>query len=270
MEKNCKRGTQMEKNVHANHRERMRQRYLMQGPDGFATHELLEMLLYYSIPRSDTNDVAHRLLEENRGLIGMMSADINALGLTEGVGEKSAMLLSLVGDLLRRAAIEQRPEMPKIGTFNQARGFIEPYYVGVDVERVYVLALDNGMRVIDFYIACEGSINEAYPITGSIARRSLLKNASGVIIAHNHPDGFAIATSQDRDFTSKLEQALKLVGVVMMEHLLFGGGSCIPILQEHSCMLRSSPTGEDTDIFYDRFYANMETGKRELSELLGM
>ena len=270
MEENCKRGTYMEKNVHANHRERMRQRYLMQGPDGFATHELLEMLLYYSIPQGDTNDTAHRLLEDNRGLIGVMSADINALQLSEGIGPKSAMLLSLTGDLLRRAAIEQKPETPKIGTFNQARGLIEPYYVGVDVERVYVLALDNGMRVIDFYIACEGSINEAYPIAGSIARRSLLKHASGVIIAHNHPDGFAIATSQDRDFTSKLEQALKLVGVVMLEHLLFGGGSCIPILQEHSCMLRSSPTGEDTDTFYDRFYANMETGKRELSELIGL
>ena len=260
----------MNNNVHANHRERMRQRYLMQGSDGFATHELLEMLLYYSIPRNDTNDIAHRLLEENRGLIGVMSADINALGLTEGIGEKSAILLSLVGDLLRRAAIEQKPETPKIGTFNKARAFIEPYYVGVDVERVYVLALDNGMRVIDFYVACEGSINEAYPIAGVIARRSLLKNASGVVIAHNHPDGFAIATAQDRDFTSKMEQALKLVGVVLMEHLLFGGGSCIPILREHACMLRSSPTGEDADIFYNRFYAGMETGKKELSELIGL
>ena len=171
---------------------------------------------------------------------------------------------------MRRAAIEQKPETPQVGTFNRAREFIEPYYVGVDVERVYVLALDNGMRVIDFYVACEGSINEAYPIAGTIARRSLLKNASGVVIAHNHPDGFAIATSQDRDFTSKMEQALKLVGVVLLEHLLFGDGNCIPILREHACMLRSSPTGEDADTFYERFYAGMKTEKRELSELIGI
>lgn len=260
----------MEKNVHANHRERMRQKYLTQGPDGFATHELLEMLLYYAIPQGDTNDTAHRLLEDNRGLIGVMSADINALQLSEGVGPKSALLISLVGDLLRRAAIEQRPEITKIDTCRKAREFFEPYYVGVDVERVYVMALDNGMRLIDFYVACEGSINEAYPIAGTIARRALLKNASSVIIAHNHPDGFAIATAQDRDFTSKMEQVLKLVGVVMLEHLLFGGGSCIPILQKHSCMLRSSPTGENRDSFYDRFYNDMETGKRELSELIGL
>lgn len=260
----------MDKNLHANHRDRMRQRYLQQGADGFSTHELLEMLLYYSIPRSDTNDVAHRLLEENRGLMGLMSADIHALSLTEGVGEKSAMLLSLMGALLRRAAVEQRPQTPKLGTCRKAREFLEPYYVGVGVERVYVLALDNGMRLIDFYVACEGTVNEAFPIARAIAQRAMYKRASSVIIAHNHPDGFAIATAQDREFTDKLEATLKLVDVVLLEHLLFGGGSCIPIVQKHKCMLRAAPTGEDTDSFYDRYYADMETGKRELSELLGL
>ena len=260
----------MEKNVHANHRERMRQRYLAQGPDGFATHELLEMLLYYSIPRSDTNDTAHRLLEDHRGLMGVMSADINALGLTDGVGEKSAILLSLMGALLRRSAIEQRPETPRFDTCRKVREFIEPYYVGVGVERVYVMAFDNGMRMIDFYVACEGTVNEAYPIASAIAQRAMYKRASAVIVAHNHPDGFAIATAQDRDFTSKLEQSLKLVSVIMLEHLLFGDGCCIPLLQKYACMLRAAPTGEDIDTFYDRFYSNMETGKRELSELLGL
>ncbi len=260
----------MSENFHKNHRERMRQRYMQEGPDGFATHELLEMLLYYSIPRSDTNDVAHRLLEENRGLIGIMSADINALGLTEGVGEKSAMLLGLMGALLRRAAIEQRPETKRFDTCQKVREFVEPYYVGVGVERVYVMALDNGMRMIDFYVACDGTVNEAYPIASAIAQRAMYKRASAVIVAHNHPDGFAIATAQDRDFSSKLEATLKLVGVVMLEHLLFGDGCCIPLVQKHACMLRSSPTGEDADTFYDRFYAGMETGKRELSELIGM
>lgn len=260
----------MEKNVHEHHRERMRQRYLQQGPDGFATHELLEMLLYYVVQRGDTNDTAHRLLEENRGLIGVMSADINALCLTEGVGPKSAMLLSLTGALLRRAALEKRPENPKFETCKKVREFIEPYYVGVGVERVYAMMFDNSMRMIDFYLVCEGTINEAYPIVGSITKRALLKNASAVVIAHNHPDGFAIATAQDRDFTAKLEQSLKIVSVILLEHLLFGDGFCIPILQRHACMLRAAPTGEEYEMFYNRFYADMETEKRELSELIGL
>lgn len=260
----------MDKNLHANHRDRMRQRYLQQGADGFSTHELLEMLLYYSIPRSDTNDIAHRLLEENRGLMGVMSADINALSLTEGVGEKSAMLLSLMGALLRRAAIEQRPETKRFTSCRMVREFIEPYYVGVGVERVYVMAFDNGMRMIDFYVACEGTVNEAFPIASAISQRAMYTRASAVVVSHNHPDGFAIATAQDREFTSRLEATLKLVNVVLLEHLLFGDGCCIPLLQKHACMLRSSPTGEDTDTFYDRFYADMETGKRELSELIGL
>ena len=259
----------MKQNVHENHRERMRQRYLQEGPDGFATHELLEMLLYYVIQRGDTNETAHKLLEENRGLIGVMSADVDALCLTDGVGEKSAMLLNLTGALLRRAAIEKRPETPRFDTCRKVREFIEPYYVGVGVERVYAMAFDNSMRMIDFYVVCEGTVNEAFPIASSISRRALLKKASAVIIAHNHPDGFAIATVQDREFTSKLEQTLKMFGIVMLEHLLFGDGCCIPLLQKNACMLRAAPTGEAYDTFYDRFYANMETGRREISEMIG-
>ena len=259
----------MDNNVHQYHRERMRQRYLQEGPDSFATHELLEMLLYYAVQRGDTNDTAHRLLEDNRGLLGVMSAETHALELTEGIGPKSAMLLSLTGALLRRAAIEQRPETKRFDTCLKIREFIEPYYVGVGVERVYVMAFDNGMRMIDFYIACEGTVNEAYPIAGKIVERSVLKHASAVVIAHNHPDGFAIATAPDRDFSAKLEQALKLVSIVLLEHLLFGDGCCIPLLQKNACMLRSSPTYEERDVFYERFYADMSTEQRTLAELLG-
>lgn len=260
----------MSQNVHDNHRERMRIRYLQQGPDGFATHELLELFLYHAIPRGDVNSTAHLLLEEHRGLSGVMSAEIDALCLTEGVGPKSALMLNIAGALFRRCAIESRPEVTVFDSCRKAREFIEPYYMGLKVERVYCMLFDNSMRLIDFFHVCDGTINEAYPIARTIARRALLKNASAVIVAHNHPDGFAIATAQDRDFTNKLEQALKLIGTVLLEHLLFGDGCCIPLLQKNACMLRTSPTEEDNETFYTRFYADMNTDKRSTAELLGL
>ena len=260
----------MSQNLHNDHRQRMRNRYTVEGADGFSSHELLEMLLYYCVPRGDTNGTAHALLEQNGGLWGVLNAEPEVLELTEGVGPKTAMMLSLVGDLIRRSAIEQRPIPPRIGTYTEARAYLEPYYLGLQVERVYVLMLDNRLRLIDFYHVCDGTINEARPIARDISRRALLKNASAVIVAHNHPDGFAIATAPDRDFTAKLEQALALNGISLMEHLLFGGGSCIALLQKNACMVRTSPTDQDADSFYERFYQGMDTGERTTAELLGM
>ncbi len=260
----------MSQNLHENHRERMRNRYMIEGADGFSSHELLEMLLYYSVPRGDTNGTAHALIEQNGGLWGVLSAEPEVLELTEGVGEKTAMMLSLIGDVVRRSAIEQRPMLPKIDTCRKARAYLEPYYLGLQVERVYALMFDNRMHLIDFYHVCDGTINEARPIARDISRRALLKNASAVIVAHNHPDGFAIATAPDREFTAKLEQALALNGTMLLEHLLFGSGECIPLLQKYACMVRTSPTEQDADSFYERFYQDMFTGERTTAELLGL
>lgn len=260
----------MSEHLHENHRERMRQRYRIEGPDGFSSHELLEMLLYYSVPRGDTNGTAHALLEQNGGLWGVLNAQPEVLELTDGVGEKTAMMLRLMGDLIRRSAIEQRPQPPRLDTYNKVRAYMEPYYLGLDRERVYALMFDNRMRLIDFYHVCDGTINEAHPIARDISRRALIKNASAVIVTHNHPDGFAIATAPDRDFTAKLEQALAINSTILLEHMLFGDGSCIPLLQKHACMVRCSPTAQDADAFYAHFYGDMDTGKRSVAELLGM
>ena len=260
----------MNQNLHGNHRERMRKRYMIEGADGFSSHELLEMLLYYAMPRGDTNGTAHALIEQNGGLWGVLCAEPEVLELTDGVGEKTAMMLSLVGDLMRRSAIEQRPVPPKIDTCKKARTYLEPYYLGLQVERMYALFLNNSMQLIDFYHVCDGTINEARPIARDISRRALLKNASSVIIAHNHPDGFAIATAPDREFTAKIEQALAINGTVLLEHLLFGSGECIPLLQKYACMVRTSPTDQDAESFYARFYGDMDTSQRSTAALLGI
>ena len=224
----------MNKNLHENHRERMRQRYLQQGADGFATHELIEMLLYYSNQRGDTNGTAHALLEEHGGLQGVLFANTDDLRMTDGVGEKSAILLGLVGDLVRRCAIENRPHAARLDTFVKVRDFIAPYYVGVEVERVYVMMFDNGLRLIDFYLDCEGTVNEAYPYARAIAERAVRKRAASVVISHNHPNGFAVATAPDRDFTHTVEQALKIFNIILLEHMLFADGECIGLLKKYA------------------------------------
>lgn len=260
----------MSKNLHENHRERMRQRYLQQGAGGFSTHELLEMLLYQSIPRGDTNGTAHALLEEHGGLGGVLFANADDLCATEGVGIKSAIMLGLVGELVRRCALENRPRSAVFDTFDKARFYMEPYFVGLEVERVYVMMFDNGMRLIDFYLACEGTVNEASPSARMIAERAVRKHAASVLIAHNHPGGFAIATAHDREFTNRVEQALGIFNIPLLEHLLFADGYCIGLVQKYRGTLRASPTDEDGASFFAKYYACMETDQRTLADLLGM
>ena len=220
----------MQKNLHTDHRERMRQRYLQQGADAFSTHELLEMLLYYSIPRQDTNGTAHALLEEHGGLSGVVFAETDELCSTEGVGVKSAMLIGIVGALMRRCALENRSHTTVLDKLYKVRAYVEPYFIGVGVERVYVMMFDNGMRLIDFYLACEGTVNEAYPIARAIAERALRKHASSVVIAHNHPGGLAIPSGDDLATTRTMQDAFSAVGIPLLEHIVVAGNSYTPIL----------------------------------------
>lgn len=89
------------KNPHEGHRERMKQRYLSQGLDGFAEHEVLEMLLFYSVPRADTNELAHALLDRFSDLHGVLSAEPRELCQVSGVKMHTAILFRLVSDVYR-------------------------------------------------------------------------------------------------------------------------------------------------------------------------
>ena len=95
--------------VHQGHRARQRKKLLENGPRAFADHELLEMLLYYAIPRRDTNELAHRLLERFGSLQGVFSAPVEELSTVEGVGENAAVLLNLVPQIWQRS-LQGAPE----------------------------------------------------------------------------------------------------------------------------------------------------------------
>ncbi len=101
-------------NIHGGHRDRMRSRYLQEGPDGFADHELLEMLLYGCIPRGDTNPVAHLLLKEFGSLSNLLESDAHEIAKTEGVGLKSAIFLTQLHEVIRRYEREKLGSKPEL------------------------------------------------------------------------------------------------------------------------------------------------------------
>ena len=134
--------------IHDGHRARMKRRLRESGADSFDDHQLLEMLLFYAIPRSDVNIHAHRLLEHFGSLDRVFEATVDELCRVEGIGEHTATLLHLVPQIERRYQIRRNNGLTKVNSVDQAGRYLLPYFRYEKEEVVYMLCLDVRRRVI--------------------------------------------------------------------------------------------------------------------------
>lgn len=217
--------------MHEQHRSRVRTRYRMDGFDSFATHEVLEALLFTSIPRGDTNELAHRLMERFGSVRRIVEASADELMTVDGIGEKTAFLLKLVPEFARRYAADTLTPMPSYRTLSAVSEYLCRKFIGCANERVYVMLLNNKLGLIDCCKVSEGSVNSSLVPIRSIADLVLHKKASVVVLAHNHPNGLAIPSDDDIKITTDLNQILVTMGVTFLEHLVIADDCVWPILQ---------------------------------------
>ena len=218
--------------MHEHHRDRVRARYRAAGFDGFAPHELLEFLLFYSNPRRDTNELAHRLMERFGSFSGVVESSREELMTVDGVGERTADLLNIVAESIRRYAIESLSEIPSYNSLSVIGDYLCRRFVGYDHECVYMMMLDNGMHLIDCCKISEGGVNSSLIPISSISKRALLRKAPIVVLAHNHPKGYAIPSESDIEVTSQLRTALSHNDILLMEHLIVVGDQVFPIMRD--------------------------------------
>ena len=130
-------------NIHAGHRQRLRKKFLQQGADSLEPHELLELLLFYAVPRANTNPTAHELLRQFGSLKNVLSAPVEDLVRVEGLGESSALLIALVARLYCRAMVDSMEESRDILDTTERLG---RYFVALlaseSREVMYQLSLD--------------------------------------------------------------------------------------------------------------------------------
>ena len=134
--------------IHDGHREKMRRRFLETGLEGFADHEALELLLYYAIPRRDTNPIAHALMERYDSLSGVLNAPVEDLEKVEGIGESAAILLSLVSRLSRKARIADASQETILNSSERAGAYLLERFAGERRELVFLLCLDRKGRLL--------------------------------------------------------------------------------------------------------------------------
>ena len=240
--------------IHDGHRERLRQRYLDHGADSFTDHELLELLLTYAIPRRDTNETAHLLLERFGSLSGVMAASPEQLQTVSGIGRAAAQFLHLQGTLQRRIALRrltQRNGKLLLNTPNRTARYAELLLRQETNERMFVLCLSAQRTLLSARPVGSGSLSELTIYPRTIVELAILQHAHSVILVHNHPSGDPTPSQADADTTESIRTALESIHVPLLDHIIVGDG----YLYSFAAQAVLHPVGESIEVLSTGDYA---------------
>ena len=205
---------------HDGHRERLRKRFLAQGLENLQDHEVLELLLFYALPRRDTNNLARTLLKHFGSIAAVLEAPLPELKKVGGIGDNAAVLLHLITPLSRRYLLS-RSEKGVSLTSTQACGeFLLPYFFGSTEEMVYLLCLDAKCKVLACRLLQSGNVNSATISLRKAAEIAMNSNASSVVLAHNHTSGLALPSKADMETTALLKSTLEPLGILLADHII--------------------------------------------------
>lgn len=216
--------------MHENHRDRLKNRFLNEGLDSFEPHNVLELLLFYSIPQKDTNETAHELIERFGSLPEVFDAPFEKLIETPGIKAHSATLIKLIPSLARRYMLDKNHGDTSLSSMEKIGRYFVHKYFGINVETVYLLLLDNKYSVIDCIKIHEGSVNSAAITLRRLIELALYRRASMVVLAHNHPAGVAIPSTDDIYTTKEIKRAFDIMEIKMLGHILVAGDKYINII----------------------------------------
>lgn len=210
--------------IHEGHRQRMRERFRTEGMEGFSTHEVLELLLFYTRARGNVNPVAHRLLETFGTLKGVLQAPVEQLTAVDGVGEETATFLSMLVPLFRRYEQCLYEEAPRLRYFRDVENYCRALLTGLNRERLYVISLSSQMQVLGQRVVSSGDLTQVTAYPRLVVETALNHNAYGIILCHNHPGGEAVPSVGDVEVTRMLETVLAKLNIALLDHIIVADG----------------------------------------------
>lgn len=222
------------KSIHDGHRKRLKERFLVYGMDSFADHNVLELVLFFGIPRQDVNPIAHHLINQFGSLAGVLDAPIEELMKIEGISWNVAILLKMIPQLSRRYQISLTGKNCVLDSAQRAGDYLMPWFSSEREEAVYMICLDAKRKVLNCGCLCHGGLNAASVDVRRIVERALRHNASGVILAHNHPSGVALPSYTDIDTTRKIAAALQTVHVDLIDHIVLADDDFVSMAESNA------------------------------------
>lgn len=223
-------GSKTNDNTHDGHRKRLRESYMqLNGSDALNEHQLLELLLFYAIPRRDVNPLAQRLINRFGSLRGVLEADFSLLS-EEGVSQNTALLFRLVRDIGARtkAAATDKKQLKNT---DDAMDFCSAMLSNENEEVCLAVCLDSRSAVTHSEIVGRGNVSETSFSLRRIVEIALAQKSNTIIIAHNHPSGDPTPSASDIENTRRLRLLLNEVGIAMQEHIIVADGSCYAIIR---------------------------------------
>lgn len=215
------------------HRERLREKYLQGGYFAFHEYEVLELLLTYVIPRKDTKPIAKDLIEKFGSLDGVVTASIEELCSISGIKENSAIFVKLLGDFsknlykgeIKKEGIQLKDKNSLIRYLRSEIGFSSR-------EEFRVIFLNNYNMLVGSETLFIGTIDKSAVYPREIVEKVLYYKAKGIIFAHNHPSGNLRPSKQDIQITEHMQEALDLIDVKLLEHIIITQDGYFSFLEE--------------------------------------
>ena len=215
--------------MHEGHRSRLKKKFLLNDMDYFEDHEALELILFYAIPRKNTNDVAHNLLKKFGSVDQILDAPIKILQEVEGVGESAAILIKSISSIIRIYLERKYSGSENYLSLKDLSDKLMLKFTYRLEEVVAIALVDAKGKLIYDGIVNKGSVSAVEIYARKIIELIVLYNASGVMLAHNHPSGFALPSSDDIETTKKLSDILKSMKVELLDHIIVADGDYISL-----------------------------------------
>ena len=209
------------KNPHDGHRKRLRTRLLASGiDDSIPDHEVIEYLLTLTIPRQDTNGIAHRLVDTFGSLQGIFDADVDDLVQRGKVTRNTAVLFKMIMPIARAYTARSSKGKTVMSAVKDIAPYVHSLYSGYDKEVISLLLLSESGQVIRMETLAKGDVNSANVSIKTIADKALRGGATSVALVHNHPGGLALPSMEDLTVTKEVRLALSHLGIRLIDHVI--------------------------------------------------
>jgi len=206
----------------ADHRKRLRERFLTGGSDAVPDYEVLELILFRAIPRQDVKPLAYALMAHFGDFNRVLSASLQQLLEVEGVGQAVATELKIVEASAHRLARAKVLQRHVVSSWDALLDYCRTVMAHRETEQFRILFLDNRNTLIADEAQAQGTVDHVPVYPREVVKRALDLNASAIILVHNHPSGDPTPSQADIDMTRQIEQATTALNIDLHDHLIIG------------------------------------------------
>ncbi len=207
----------------------MRDKLLNRGPDALADYELLEMLLFYAMPKGDTKPLAKALINRFGSFAAVLAAPPKDLFAFAGLAEFGVSALKLVQASALRLAKAELTERPILNNWDRLTDYLNAVLGRERIEQFRVLFLDSKNRLLADELLGRGTVNHTPVYPREILKRALELHAMAIILVHNHPSGDPSPSDDDIDVTREIKAAANMLQIALHDHVIVGNGRCFSL-----------------------------------------